>query len=433
MRLWPKSLAGQMLLLVAAALFVAQAINFTLLLREVQARRANFTEGGAIARTVDALERMAAGVPVGGASDRGPRRIMISTASPAVVPAERDAALEARLRQALAEAGLSAAEVRAGEATDGGGRERLIIAVRLPDARWVTISNRLPRGERELVMPLLGQTLILFVALLVAVILLGRHVARPLRRLNEAAQSFGTGGRNDPVPLEGPADVSQLIATFNQMRSRILDMLGEKDRMLGAIGHDLRTPLASLRLRAETVEDEAERERMIATVEEMGRTLEDILSLARLGRSAEEPVRVDLAALVDALAADLQDLGQAVTFEGQERFLAWVRPVLMRRALRNLIENAVTYGERAELRLRREGASLLIEIDDEGPGIPEESLEHVMDGFVRLDESRNRATGGSGLGLTIARSIIHEHGGSMRLENLPDRGLRATVRLPLES
>jgi signal transduction histidine kinase len=202
--------------------------------------------------------------------------------------------------------------------------------------------------------------------------------------------------------------------------------------MLGAIGHDLRTPLASLRLRAEAVEDQAERERMIATIEEMAGTLEDILELARLGRSGEQAVRTDLAALVDALVQDLQDLGQAVEFADGDRLLASVRPALVRRAIRNLIENAIKYGSRADVRLYRAGDVAVLEIDDEGPGIPDGDIERVMDGFVRLDESRNRATGGSGLGLTIARSIIQEHGGALTLQNRADRGLRAIVKLPLQ-
>lgn len=159
--------------------------------------------------------------------------------------------------------------------------------------------------------------------------------------------------------------------------------------------------------------------------------LEDILSLARLGHPSEESVRTDLTALVDALMQDLQDLGQPVVFEGDERILASVRPVVISRALRNLIENAVKYGERADVRLFRDGSHAVAQIDDQGPGIPDDDIDRVMEGFVRLEESRNRSTGGSGLGLTIARSIVNEHGGSLDLRNLTPRGLRVTVRLPL--
>jgi signal transduction histidine kinase len=421
-----------MLLLVATALFVAQAINFAFLLSEVRGRRATFIEGGAVARTIDTVERVQAGLPVGRAPRRGPDRVAVTVGALAAPSGERDLQMEARVAEALTEAGHSFKQIAASRDEGRGDRSRLTVSVQLPDNRWVNLRNVIRTGDRGLIYRLVGQTLILLVALLVAVIAIGRHVARPLRLLTGAAESFGTSGRREPVPPQGPSDVQQLIATFNKMQSRILDMLAEKDRMLGAIGHDLRTPLASLRLRAEGVDDQAERERMIATIEEMAGTLEDILELARLGRSGEQSVRTDLAALVDALVQDLQDLGQAVEFDDGERLLASVRPALIRRAIRNLIENAIKYGRRADVRLHRAGHWAVLEIDDQGPGIPAGDIERVMEGFVRLDESRNRATGGSGLGLTIARSIIQEHGGSLTLQNLPERGLRAIVKLPLQ-
>nr|MDP9415965.1 ATP-binding protein [Pseudomonadota bacterium] len=198
------------------------------------------------------------------------------------------------------------------------------------------------------------------------------------------------------------------------------------------IGHDLRTPLASLRLRAENVDDDGERERMVATIDEMSRTLEDILSLARLGRSKEPVARVDLAALADAAVEDLRDLGHDVALEPSAALPIPLRPVMTTRAIRNLIDNAVKYGGRARVRVFQDGCEAVVEVEDEGPGIAEEHLERVMDGFQRLEGSRNRETGGTGIGLTIARSIVREQGGDIRLENRPARGLKASLRLPLE-
>lgn len=433
MTLMPRSLAGQMLMLLAAALLIAQAINFTVLLNEVKARRTNFVEGGAIARTIDTVERVQSGLPVNRAGgNRGPDRLQVMIAANPARMQVRELALEKRISAALSQAGFKVSEIRASRQDDGVSRGHMTVSVRLLDGRWVNLQSMLPPADRRLAYPLIGQTLTLLLALLIAVIAIGRHVTRPLRRLSKAAESFGSSGRRDPVPLQGPGDVQQVIATFNQMQSRILDMLSEKDRMLGAIGHDLRTPLASLRLRAESVEDPVEREKMINTIEEMTSMLEDILSLARLGHPSEELVRTDLAALVDALVQDLQDLGQPITFEDDGRLLASVRPVVIGRAFRNLIENAVKYGERADVRLLREANEAVIQIDDQGPGIPDEDIDRVMEGFVRLEESRNRSTGGSGLGLTIARSIVNEHGGSLELRNLSPRGLRVIVRLPAD-
>ena len=191
---------------------------------------------------------------------------------------------------------------------------------------------------------MIAQTLILYAIMLVMVLWAGRRIARPLRALATAAQRFTPGETDVPVAESGPHDVRQLITAFNALRLRVTAMLDEKDRMLGAIGHDLRTPLAALRVRIESVEDDVDRNKMADTITEMNKTLDDILSLARLGRPSEPLTETDLAALVDAVVEDFRDLGSDVTFEETERLQMRLRPSLMRRAVRNLIENAVKYG-----------------------------------------------------------------------------------------
>jgi signal transduction histidine kinase len=207
-------------------------------------------------------------------------------------------------------------------------------------------------------------------------------------------------------------------------------MLEEKDRMLGAIGHDLRTPLAALRVRIESVEDDDDRARMADTIDEMNRTLDDILSLARLGRPSEPPTEVDLSALIDAVVEDFRDLDMAVTFEETPRLRMKLRSGLMRRAVRNLIENAVKYGGGAEVRLVPSDSWVAIEVCDRGPGIPEDKLALVFDPFTRIETSRNRDTGGIGLGLALAQAIVRNAGGDISLVNREDGGLIATIRLP---
>ena len=444
MKLWPRSLAAQIAVLIGAALFVAQAINFGFLLQEREARRLNFSTAGAVFAAVDAADRLQRGQPPAPQRQRW-HQVLVRPS--ALADGERMHEVEERLRTALAEAGVRAGRVAAASLPVGevpawrpkAGEQRppkdlLIVSAELPRGRWLNILWPLPRGDSRLAWGVLWQTAIIFAALLLAAIWIGRHAARPLRALEEAAAAFGSdAAAANPVPVEGPEDIRRLIASFNEMRRRILDMLAEKDRMLGAIGHDLRTPLASLRLRAESVEDEQERERMVATIEEMTRTLEDILSLARAGRSSETPERVDLAALVDAVAEDLRALGHDVSVEEGERLPVRLRPFLVTRAVRNIIDNAVKYAGRALIRVRREGDVAIVEVEDEGPGIPEQDLARVMDGFVRLETSRNRETGGSGLGLTIARAILREEGGELTLENRPSGGLKATLRLPIQA
>jgi signal transduction histidine kinase len=207
-------------------------------------------------------------------------------------------------------------------------------------------------------------------------------------------------------------------------------MLDEKDRMLGAIGHDLRTPLAALRVRIESVEDDHDRARMADTIAEMSRTLDDILSLARLGRPSEAAVEVDLAALVDAVVEDFRDLGAEVTLEEAPRLRMRLRPTLFRRAVRNLIENAIKYAGAVEVSLRRDDARVLVCIADRGPGIPADKLVAVFDPFTRLEGSRNRETGGVGLGLALAHAIVRDAGGDVTLANREGGGLIATIALP---
>jgi signal transduction histidine kinase len=215
------------------------------------------------------------------------------------------------------------------------------------------------------------------------------------------------------------------------MRSRIFAMLDEKDRMLGAIGHDLRTPLASLRVRTESVEDDGERARMSETITEMNRMLEDILSLARAGRSSEAQQKVDLSALADAVVEDFLELGSPVDMADSERAVGNVRPQQIRRALRNLIENAIVYGERAHVSVEREEGAIRLIVADDGPGIAEDRMDEMMMPFTRLEGSRNRETGGAGLGLALVRAIMAEHGGALKLANRAEGGLEASLVLPV--
>jgi signal transduction histidine kinase len=214
------------------------------------------------------------------------------------------------------------------------------------------------------------------------------------------------------------------------MRERLERFIQDRPRMLAAISHDLRTPLTSLRLRAEFIEDEETRTRILATLDEMQRMAEATLVFARQEAAREETRTVDLAALVDSLCQDLRDLGRDVSFGGAEKTPYVCRPVGLKRALRNLIENAVIYGQRARVELRETAAELSVIIDDDGPGIPERDVERVFEPFVRLEESRNSQTGGIGLGMAIARSIVRRHGGDIVLTNRAAGGLRVTVRLP---
>jgi len=201
--------------------------------------------------------------------------------------------------------------------------------------------------------------------------------------------------------------------------------------MLAAISHDLRTPITSLRLRAEFIDDDENREKMIEVLEEMAAMTEATLRFARDEAHAEKAENADLGAILEALAGDQQDLGHECSVDVEEKIVLSCRPVALKRALRNLIENAIRYGDSVSITAARMANEVAIRISDKGPGIPEDRLKDVFEPFVRLEESRNEETGGIGLGLAITRSIIHAHGGTITLKNRPERGLEAEVRLPL--
>ena len=442
--LWPRSFAGQMALLVAIALFVAQAINFGLLLRERSQLRFEQIITPSITRLVDAEDRLASGV----ATDIHRGHVRLLSDAPVLGSAGRKPAVERGIRKGLTEAGFAPGRVFAvvrpvapqDWRTDRFGPRRaarysrfhtvLDIAVEAPGHGWLSLRAPWPQTDQTLIWRLIAQTLILYAVVLIPVLWIGRRISRPLRSLASAAHSFTPGQDDRPLPETGPQDVREVTAAFNALRLRVRAMLDEKDRMLGAIGHDLRTPLAALRVRIESVDDDQDRERMADTIDEMNRTLDDILSLARLGRPSEPPVDVDLSALVDAVVEDFRDLGAEVAFEDGVRLPMKLRPSLMRRAIRNLIENAVKYGKGAEVRIDHAPDSVAIVVSDRGPGIPADRLSDVFDPFTRLESSRNRETGGIGLGLALARAIVADAGGEIRLENRPEGGLDAIIALP---
>lgn len=443
LRLWPRNLAGQMALLIALALFVAQAINFGLVLRDrAQFRLAQATRPVAT-RIADALEREARGER-SIATDRGRvRRVARDPVAPASM--ERRPEVAADLRRQLAEVGVSVGRIdtgirpvsappafrtrRARRSADRS-MSTLLIAVEQPGRGWLTTVVPWPNAGARLLLALLGQTLILYGIVLVPVLWIVRRLSRPLHALTRAAEGFEPGATVAAMPPSGPADVAALIAAFNALRLRVTAMIEEKDRMLGAIGHDLRTPLAALRVRIESVEDDTDRARMADTVADMSRTLDDILSLARVGRPSEPLTEVDLAALVDAVVEDFRDLGEEVTFAETDRLPMRLRPTLMRRAVRNLIENAVKYGSCAAVRIQAQARQVAIVVADQGPGIPPSRLAAVFDPFTRLEGSRNRDTGGIGLGLALAEGIVRDAGGQILLSNRQGGGLDATILLP---
>jgi signal transduction histidine kinase len=307
-------------------------------------------------------------------------------------------------------------------------RNAVLLSAQLPDGRWINAAGLVRPTDTASIIALIVQTLLLYAAVMIPLALVARRIAKPLALLNERVERVGLADEIAPMEADGPSDIRQLIDSFNAMQARVSTLLGEKDVMLGAIGHDLKTPLAALRVRIESVEDDSERDKMAATIDEMVTILDDILMLARLGKSGEASQRTDIGALIGSV---VEDFAGVVLIDPEQRVVANVRPILLRRALRNLIGNAITYGKCASISVQINAGQLLIQIDDDGPGIPQDRIESMFEPFGRAETSRSRATGGSGLGLTISRAIARSHNGDVHLENRPQGGLRATIAIPV--
>jgi signal transduction histidine kinase len=314
----------------------------------------------------------------------------------------------------------------------------LVAAIRPAGERdWVTARVLVPQDERGIILSVLGQTLFTYLILVGAIALILRRITRPLAALTGRLERFAnTRDLDGQLAPEGPSDVRRLITAHNAMEGRIAALLDEKDVMLGAIGHDLKTPLAALRVRIESVEDDTERGKMAATIEDIVHSLDDILSLARVGRSSEPKELTEMSALVASIVEDYEDMGENVLLGNIQRIVTPLRGVWLRRAVRNLIGNALRYGKQARVSLAREDGAAVIRIDDDGPGIAPDQIATMLEPFKRGEPSRNSETGGAGLGLTLALAIAEQHGGSLALTNRHDgsgkvTGLTVTLRLPL--
>lgn len=250
----------------------------------------------------------------------------------------------------------------------------------------------------------------------------------PLRRLVWAADRLGRGEDVRALPVVGPTEVRALTRSFNLMQDRLTRFVADRTRVLAALGHDLRSPLTAMRVRAEMVDDDETRDSLVASVEEMQSMVEATLTFARGLVGSEEPDAVNLSEFLKCLRQDM-----VVPFEtaGHSDCVVRLRPRSMRRALRNVIENAVRYGGSARVRHELQQGEVVLTIDDDGPGIPKTDLEQVFDPFFRLEQSRSLETGGHGLGLSIARTIVRAHGGEISLRNREGGGLRARIAIPL--
>lgn len=321
----------------------------------------------------------------------------------------------------------------------GGAVRQVGMAVEAPlgDGHWVLFTTNVrtppPIGPTaiEYSRALSGGWLALSALLVLALsCLTARRLAHPLSELAGAVEQLGMSGDAPVLPLRGPRELQVTIAAFNRMQERLRRFNDDRVEMLAAMSHDLRTSLTRLKLRLEIGENPEQRQKMIGEIDAMSDMLGSILSFARDDAKREPRSRLDLDALAEGVCGDAADAGAAVTYSGAAGVTITGRPAGLRRAIANLVDNAVKYGGGAEVRLTAETGRITLVVEDRGPGIPRSEREKVFEPFYRIEGSRNPDTGGVGLGLAVARSIAREHGGDITLAARSGGGLSARLELP---
>lgn len=444
MRLWPRTMAGQLVGLLLLGLVAAHAIGLSVVLTNGETihsiSRDQMVEHAAVAWRLGQLPEAQARQALAAARDSNAGYALDDAP---VVDQEHEQgydqdAITAKLGKLLA---LPPASMRVSLLRHDARSGDLRIAMRRTDGRWINTLQH-PVMSQAWMRPLRFSVPVSTLPVLVIVFLFVRRILRPIKALAHAAERVSRGEQLEPLAVTGPAEARELTTAFNLMQERLRRFVEDRTRMLGAISHDLRTPITSLRLRAELVDDPQLRAAMVRTLEEMRVMVEETLRFARDDARNEDTREIDLQALLRDVVEEQLAQGRDVQLRSDSAgALPYrCRPVNLKRALSNLVDNAVRYGRRARLALSSgaDGAPL-IHVDDDGPGIAVDKLQEVFKPFVRLDPARSRdhdtrGDGNVGLGLAIARSCIEAHGGRLELENRHGQGqgpgLRAVISLP---
>jgi signal transduction histidine kinase len=306
-----------------------------------------------------------------------------------------------------------------------------VVSTRLADGTWINFVNTIAPPSNlwsiETIVLTLGGILIVLAASSWAL----RQLTGPYNVLARAADRFGLDLNSPPLPERGPREVRSAVRAFNSMQGRLKRMVEDRDQLVAAVSHDLRTPVTRLRLRAEYVDDGEQKRRMLGDLDEIETMTRSVLAFARNTAEPEAREMLDLVSLVDSLCIDTPGARLQLAPGLPARIAYCGQPVALRRCIANLVDNAVKYGKQANVSLALSAEAVRIRIEDDGPGVPPKDMEKVFRPFVRLEPSRNRETGGTGLGLTIARAVARSHGGEVVLANRPAGGLMAEIILPL--
>ena len=429
-RFWPDRLGGQIALLLFGALLLEFAGSEWLFNRIETGVLAN-ERASQLSQQIGVADRLMAEIPT---TERGATAARLWR-EPLILAWRPDAPAVARTDPKLAPIARTLRTVQ----PDLGDRAialsaagtSLVGAWQLGDGSWMTFRatgylDTSPPFQRHI-----GAMLMLVAAVTLLALVLARLLGRPLRNLADAADRVG---REDvtPVAEEGPREVRRVAAAFNAMQARLLDQVNERIQALAAVSHDLRTPIARLRLRAANIPSPELRAAVAHDLEEMEAFMRSLLAFLR-GADPEEERLIDLASLVMTIVHDAQDMGSKVDYDGPASLELVTRPLKLQRAIDNLVQNAVQHAGHAEVRLSQDEHGVRLIVEDRGPGIPPDQFDAVFEPFRRVEGSRNRNTGGAGLGLAIVRRSITRLGGSIHLENRRGGGLRATIIIQVEA
>jgi two-component system, OmpR family, osmolarity sensor histidine kinase EnvZ len=432
-RFLPRTLFGRALLIIVTPVVLLQVVATWIFYDrhwDTMTHRLAHSVAGEIAMVVDQIDRDADARSRAETLAMAARHMdLVITFEPGAILANADRPLRGLLERTL------------GGAMDERVRKPFLIDTRVAH-EWIEIRVQLAEGVLSVMSPerrlysattyifllwMVGAAMVLFA---IAIIFM-RNQIRPIRRLAAAAESFGKGRElSKSFKLEGAAEVRQAAAAFLLMRERIKRQISQRTEMLAGVSHDLRTPLTRMKLQLELFGDLPEVEELKQDVIDMEEMINGYLAFAR-GEGTESPVPTDLNRLVREVAAGARRDGAAVDVHEEGDFEIQIRPNAVKRCLANLVTNARRHGRHVWLSLGRRDAMVEIMVDDDGPGIPQEAREDVFRPFFRIEQSRNSATGGVGLGLTIARDIARGHGGDVLLADSPKGGLRAILRLPV--
>jgi signal transduction histidine kinase len=437
MRWRPNTIASRIAFTAILGLVLFQLLNFVLVYFErvtvVEAELPLPDRVAAITEVLDAVP--AAERPQILAGMHGPLQVRVTDRAPAPAAVDHYADIEPLRRRLRVLLGNRPYEVRflkrAPDASGANAGPETSVGVRLADGSWLIFAA----PNRFLVHFSLTQLAVRLGLLTLVVGLLSmiaaRRLARPIADFALAAERLGVDTDAPPLAERGPRELRAATRAFNRMQERLRRFIADRTQMLAAMSHDLRTPLTRLRLRTEFIDDRELQRKMLADLDEMSVMVESTLAFARGDGEREPRTQVDLGLLVEGLCEDAADAGSTVTFTGPRGIDVSCRPNALRRAVANLIENAVKYGGSARVAVNQEPERVVIAVDDDGPGIPPEEQEKVFAPFYRLDPSRNRDTGGVGLGLAVARTVARGHGGDVTLANRVEGGLSARLELPL--